>query len=412
MNVLIVAIDEKRWGPARLPKFLQAKGFRVASLCSQANPLASTKYVERRFDFPKARSSHGMAAALHAAMHKWQPQLVIPADEIVVALLQHLMAGDLRGWHPTTVDTLQFSLGDIQRRDAMLFKNRTQELAREIGVRVPEGSRVRSLDEAVAVGDQIGYPLLVKKSFSWGGDGVKLIRNRDQLVGAYAQMAPVEVPAAKAFLRKLMGRDWFPAPRHLWLQGQIVGDPAMYSFVATAGRLHAGFAGFPRSTSTVTGPSTVVECGPHAGMAEASCRMAAAVGATGFVSFDFMIERGSGKAFLLECNPRPNQVSHLGERIGVDLCAALLAGLRAGMGAATRPAAEPRSSEKVALFPQEWLRASDSPVLQECYHDVPWDDERLLLRLASEAKTAHPLVHRARERGDAYNLVRLAKRSL
>ena len=157
----------------------------------------------------------------------------------------------------------------------------------------------------------------------------------------------------------------------------------MYSFVAVSGQIQAGFAGFPHSTSGATGPSTVVECGPHAEMASMSRRMASALGATGFLSFDFMIERATGNAFLLECNPRPNQVSHLGVRIGADLCSALMSGLRNGsacIGGRGSLDANTKSSELVTLFPQEWLHDPASPALQGYYHDVPWDDPSLIAR--------------------------------
>ena len=161
MNILIAAIDDERWGPARLPKFMQAAGFRIAALCSPANPLAHTKYLDRRFDLPDSRSKRRFSSALRSAMQKWQPQLVIPADEIVVAMLQSILAGNLRDWPATTVDALQFSLSDARRREVMLFKNRTQELAREIGVRVPAGGRVPTALEAIDVAERLGYPVVV-----------------------------------------------------------------------------------------------------------------------------------------------------------------------------------------------------------------------------------------------------------
>ena len=414
MNVLIISFEDRRWGIARLPKVLQAAGFRVAALCPTDNTLAYTKYIERHFKLPVAKSAHRLAPAIHRAMQAWQPLLVIPSDEMVVALLhalrRDLRAGNKLGWPAAMIDVLERSMGEPAHHDAMLFKNDTQELARTVGVRVPEGSRVRTAAEAGEVAGRLGYPVILKQSFSSGGNGVKVCQTPEQLAAAYEQMAPRATNPLKIRLRGLLGRDWYPTPGRLWVQQHIVGNPAMYTFVALHGRMLAGFAGLPRTTLSATGPSTVVEFRAHPELAEASARMVAALGATGFVSFDFVIETATGKAFLLECNPRPNQVSHLGKRMGVDLCATLLAGLRAGpvaSDAASAPLVANRC-ETITLFPHEWLRASDSPAFDTFHHDVPWDDATLLKRLASFRIT--PTL--SQNSMNPFNLMSLAKRYL
>ena len=411
MNVLFVAIDDLRWGPVRLPKFMDAAGFRVAALCPSSNPLAYTKFTEQVFDLPRTKSAPRMAAALRHAMQAWQPALVIPADEMVFSLLRSLLvdtsAGTgAHGLTDTMRAVLERSLGDAAQRDAMLFKNDTQQLAARIGVRVPAGRAVSSAEDAALAASGLGYPVVVKSSYGWGGAGVRVCDTPEQLIRAYEDMGPRDIrpDAAKAFilqrLRRLLGRDWYPEPQQLWVQSRIVGDPAMYTFSAVEGRMLAGFAGIPCTTSTAVGHSTVVDCGPHPEMAAASASMVAALGITGFASFDFMIERSTGASYLLECNPRPTQVSHLGRRLDVDLCAALHAALverfdqRPDAGRCqyretlAHTAQTSARRETIALFPQEWARAHDSRALHDLYHDVPWDDPGLVARVAQ--LVAHP----------------------
>ena len=172
----------------------------------------------------------------------------------------------------------------------------------------------------------------------------------------------------------MLHRDWYPTETAVDLQQAIVGSPAMYCAVAVAGTLVAGFAGITRQSGTDNGPSSVVWLGAHEAMATASSRMIEALGATGFIGFDFMIDAATGQAYLLECNPRPIQVCHLGPRIGIDLCAALAAALR---GDAPAPAAA-SGAEVVALFPQEWQRDPASLAANRNHLDVPWDDPGLI----------------------------------
>jgi hypothetical protein len=99
------------------------------------------------------------------------------------------------------------------------------------------------------------------------------------------------------------------------------------------------------------------------------------LGYSGFASLDFMLD-GSGRAFLIELNPRPTPIAHLGERFGSCLCRHLHAALSGQPSSAGEPQGLP---SRVALFPQEWVRDQDSPhIAGGAYHDAPWDEPDLL----------------------------------
>jgi biotin carboxylase len=134
----------------------------------------------------------------------------------------------------------------------------------------------------------------------------------------------------------------------------------------------AGFGGIPKDTVSATGPSSALWIGPHPAMAKVAERMIASLGSSGFIGFDFMLEHGSDVAYLLECNPRPIQVCHLGALIGADLMRPLADAL-AGRAVATKAAA-PDQALEVALFPYAAQRTDVSPGV---LLDVPWDDAGL-----------------------------------
>lgn len=208
-------------------------------------------------------------------------------------------------------------------------------------------------------------------------------RDEAEITAAVASAGPrSHLPLAKQ-LKRLLHRDWYPSEISVDVQMPVSGNPAMYCGVAVGGKLVAGFAGLTRRTGSVNGPSSIVSIGEHADMRMASEALIAALGATGFVGFDFMIESKTGHALLIECNPRPIPVCHLGSRIGVDLCAALSAGLR---GEAQSPVAK-NHSEEIRLFPQEWQRDPLGVANGDTYLDVPWDDPSLLRAMLN---TQHP----------------------
>jgi hypothetical protein len=324
-DVLIVAIEAGRWGPARLPRSLQQAGLTVAALCPGDNPLAATRYLDRLYDLPDTRSCRRMASRLARAIENCRPRLIVPGDERTVAFLQSLVrlgatrTGKLSA---AALDLIAASLGPVERFDAMLLKSHTLNLARLLSVRVPSSETVATTAEAQRAATRTGYPVYLKTSFGWAGQGMTKCSDAAELSSAMRR--PDDRPSAiKAACRRLLNRDWYPVRTPCDVQQVIVGGPAMYCAFAWQGRMLAGFAGIPQQTCSETGPSTVVWLGQQAEMAEAAAKMIAGLGCTGFVGFDFMLEAETGLAYLLECNPRPIQVSHLGSLVGAGLAAAL-----------------------------------------------------------------------------------------
>ena len=56
----------------------------------------------------------------------------------------------------------------------------------EIGLEVPASGFASTLDEAVAVGERIGFPIMVRPSFILGGSGTGIAYDRDELVAVSA----------------------------------------------------------------------------------------------------------------------------------------------------------------------------------------------------------------------------------
>jgi len=375
-TILLIGFEDLRWGTVRLAQPLRGAGFRLAALCPVGNPLAKSRFVERHFPIANVRNLRRIEASLATAMRDWAPALIVPADEQVVACLHAIVRGPARaGAHRLTQQeraTIVASLGDPARFDAMLMKSETVTLARQLGVRVPAGETVAT--GAAAAAERIGFPVYLKSSFSWGGRGVRLCRDRAELAAIVATEQQRRWCTLRDVVRRVLDRTWYPTDTALSVQQAIVGKPAMYCCVALDGRILAGFGGIALETSTPDGPSTMVRLSDGGEMADTAATMIAACKATGFIGFDFMIEAASGAAYLIECNPRPIQIGHLGPRIGVDLCGALAAGLA---GEAPPPAATVRE-ETIALFPQEWARAPAGLKELRHYVDIPWDDRPLL----------------------------------
>lgn len=127
--------------------------------------------------------------------------------------------------------------------------------------------------------------------------------------------------------------------------------------------------------SESSGPATVLRLIENAEMSATAETIVRGLNLSGFHGLDYMLEPESGNAHLIEINPRSTQVGHLTMGPGRDLPAALFSAVS---GRTLRESPQITENNTVALFPQEWLRDSESAFLKTCYHDVPWEEPRLV----------------------------------
>jgi biotin carboxylase len=377
-TVLMVAFESGRWALTRLVRPLSEQGLRVVALCAPDNALTACGWLHAAHPLPNVRSRRQFARRLAAAARIDPPDLILPGDERAVACLQALVRDThwsrRVGLNGSLLEVIRRSLGSEALFPAMLLKPETIALAHRLGIRTPETRSAATLVEARAAAADIGYPVFLKSGFSWAGQGVRRCDTEADLDAAFGAGGPRPEGALRRRLRRLLGRDWYPHPASVEIQQAINGQPAMVAAAAMDGRTLSDFFGEALETTSATGPSSRVRIGWNAEAQSAARKMIAAFGCSGFVGFDFMIDRRTDAVYLIECNPRAIPVTHLGARIGADLAGALAGALH---GAPTESTV-PERREVVAMFPQSWLRSPADLKENANYIDAPWDDPSLM----------------------------------
>jgi acetyl-CoA carboxylase biotin carboxylase subunit len=104
----------------------------------------------------------------------------------------------------------------------MGVKERARAYMREMGVPVLPGSPgvIASPEEALAMAEQIGYPVILKASAGGGGRGMRVVTGPDEMPALYAQAqseAGAAFSSADVYLEKFIG-----APRHI--EFQVLAD--------------------------------------------------------------------------------------------------------------------------------------------------------------------------------------------
>jgi len=385
-NILMVAFEAGRWGPSRLVQQLAAGGFDVSVLCRGDNALNQSSHISKHHALRGVKSSRSFRARLRAVLSERMPDLVVPCDERAVAALHAVVKQQRAGARiisDKAYKMLVRSLAEPGRLDAVLMKDQTLALARELGIATPQTVAISNADQAATEADELGFPVFVKSAFSWAGLGTIWCNSTQEVSEAFnALIAGSNSSPFKKLMRKLLAREWYPSKPVIELQKAAAGKPAMYCAVALDGKLLAGFSGITQKNIGRSGPSTVVWIGYNKAFEDAARSLIAATCTSGFVGFDFMWDEVHQSAVLLECNPRPIQICHLGETIGVNLCSALANALE---GKASARAALPQEAV-VRLFPQDCSRDEGSELAQAAALDVPRQDPKLLQFMLQEGK--------------------------
>lgn len=367
---------------------------RLGCECAVMSPpgftCARSRFVARHFHLSAHRGVWrgllSVQSALERASRDWRPDLVVALDDVAAWLLRGLavkknVSAELRG-------LLEVSLGAPAGYDVSCSRARFLELATRIGVSAPKSRAVTS-STALETATEIGYPVMLKLEHSCAGFGVKIAETPEELKAAIVAAGFGGLASTLRYWA-LLKRGKEVVRRIVWrfaglrttaktafeLQQFVRGVGAMRAVSVWRGRVLAGVS-FEKLCvyPEPFGPSTVIRIIEHPEMEAAVERIVAAVGYSGFAHFDFVIEEGTDRAFVIEMNSRATASAHLGRQFGHDLCGAMARQLRGSDISAQSPA---RSKETLIVrFPRELERDPESAWLKPgsgVLHDVPWDD--------------------------------------
>lgn len=379
---------------ARLAMELRKAGAQVSLISPANHPGRALDMISEQVTYRALCPRH----SLQRALLRLQPDIVIPCDERTVRDL-HAIWRETPHQHvkalieKSTAPPANFST--VTSRAALL------SLARRLGVRVPDSMPLPDIGELDRWTAENAAPFVLKADGSWAGFGVRIISDASATRDAYQRMTR---PASGrlAFRESLLEgdhfafRSWLRRERPaISVQGYIDGWPANIGVACWQGEVLAAVCAESVSTVSATGPSTVARIIQNDEMIDTAKRVVMALGLSGMIGFDFMIEAATGAAYLIEMNPRNTPICAVGLGPGRDLAEALVAQL------ASRPARErPPKTERdiIVFFPDTWREDPASHFLHSEYHDVPWEQPELVRVLMLP------------ERRERYRILRLLRR--
>jgi acetyl/propionyl-CoA carboxylase alpha subunit/acetyl-CoA carboxylase carboxyltransferase component len=183
-------------------------------------------------------------------------------------------------------------------------KTKARDLARSLGIPILPGSpqALANTEDAMAVIETIGYPVMLKAAVGGGGRGTRAVASADEMSAAFARCQSEALAAfgdGSVFVEKLVAR-----PRHI--EVQVLAD-------SHGNIVHL----YERDCSVQLRNQKVVEIAPAPGLEaslrqrilEDAIRLARAAGYVNAGTVEFLVSPESGEHFFIECNPRI-QVEH------------------------------------------------------------------------------------------------------
>jgi acetyl-CoA carboxylase biotin carboxylase subunit len=258
----------------------------------------------------EAKDSYLNIAAILQAAHQSGADAVHPGYGVLSEqpALCELLEEEGIAWVGPRPETLR-AVGD---------KGSARQVAIDAGVPVGAGVEIDDPTNVVALGEQIGYPLLIKAIHGGGGRGIRLVTNPEELVELAPQAAAEAVAAfgnGALYLERYYGRA-----RHV--EVQVFGD----------GEGNAWIFG-DRDCSVQRRHQKLIEECPAPGLSEkrrqllhdSSRALVTVLRYRGAGTVEFLVDTESEDVIFLEVNARI-QVEHpvTEEAFGVDLVAAQL----------------------------------------------------------------------------------------
>ncbi|MGH2632090.1 MAG: acetyl-CoA carboxylase biotin carboxylase subunit [Tepidiformaceae bacterium] len=181
-------------------------------------------------------------------------------------------------------------------------KIEARRIAQEAGLPVLNGSvEVTSIDEALALANDIGYPVMVKAAAGGGGRGIRLVENEREFRGAAAR-AMQEAQAAFGSSAIYIEKNLQPV-RHIEIQ--VIGDK--FGNIVAIGERECSIQRRHQKLIEES-PSSVVTSDLRRSLGRAAVRLARAANYHNVGTVEFLLTE-TGEYYFLEMNTRL-QVEH------------------------------------------------------------------------------------------------------
>jgi len=182
-------------------------------------------------------------------------------------------------------------------------RDRFRQIMRKLDIPEPESGMASTLDEALAIAHQIGYPLIVRPSFVLGGRAMEIVYDQEMLERYVA--AAVDVSPERPILIEKFLENAIEAEADAISDGADAFVPAVMEHIELAG-IHSG-------DSACVIPPVSIPAKHLQTINDYTRRIALELNVVGLINVQYAIYRDT--VYILEANPRASRTVPLVSKV-------------------------------------------------------------------------------------------------
>jgi predicted ATP-grasp superfamily ATP-dependent carboligase len=282
---------------------LGRRGLSVAALESTRDVSSVLAFSSRWCQQKNACPAYEGTDAYFDHLEQWlcynSAHVLITSSDATIALI--------RRYRERLEKHVSIALAQDRALGIAINKEQTLEIASQLGLYVPRGVIVRSVDEVSAALKEIGLPAVIKPVESWvedqQGQGARFV--------SYLVTSPDEARQAVEMLTQSGGTTLF--------QQFLTGRREAISLLYANGEVYARFAQWAKRTDPPLGGTSVLRqsIAVPDDIGEQAERLVREIGLEGYSEVEFRRD-GAGMPYLMEINPRLSASVEIAVRSGVD----------------------------------------------------------------------------------------------
>jgi len=296
--IVIGQACEFDYSGAQACKALREEGFRVILVNSNpATIMTDPEMADAIYIEPVN------AQTVTRIIEKEQPEALLPTMGGQTALntaLDLVREGVLEKYGVELIAASRAAIDMAEDRE--LFRN----AMREIGLETPQSQIARSLDEALAIAGEIGYPVVIRPSFTLGGSGGGIAYNREELEDIVARGLDASPTGEVLLEESVIGWKEF--------EMEVVRDHADNCIIVCSIE-NLDPMGVHTGDSITIAPALTLTDKEYQRMRDASIAVLRKIGVdTGGSNVQFAVNPEDGRLLVIEMNPRVSRSSALASK--------------------------------------------------------------------------------------------------
>jgi carbamoyl-phosphate synthase large subunit len=279
-------------------KALKEEGYRVVLINSNpATIMTDPELADRTYVEPITLD------VVEKVIERERPDALLPTmggQTALNATMDLVKRGTLEKFGVTLIGASADAIHKAEDRDA--FKQAMQR----VGLRVPESGTARTRDEAIRVLDRVGFPAIIRPSFTMGGTGGNIAYNREEFE-KLIEWALTMSPVGQVLIEEsLIGWKEYELEVMRDLKDNVVIICPIENFDPMG--VHTG-------DSITVAPAMTLTDKEYQRMRDAALRIIREIGVeTGGSNIQFGINPENGEMVVIEMNPRVSRSSALASK--------------------------------------------------------------------------------------------------